>query len=205
MTHRPIAQGLRSAAVLALALVMSACSLPTLAPDAPPAWSGETQTLKRRLTMVPLDRSSAEQTLLSVTRLSPTGLQTVVTTPTGQRLMTLVRDEEGPRYTQTLMEAPPFPAAWFIQRLEWSLRPAETLAKAFEGSDWRLEVEHFEHGPVRRIYQGEALRARLDTFEAAGAVTRQVLTDFQFGYRLTITPFGTASDDRRPDAPQEEG
>lgn len=196
MTHRPIAQGLRSVAVLALALVMSACSLPTLAPDAPPAWSGETQILKRRLTMVPLDRSNAEQTLLSVTRLSAEGLQTVVVTPSGQRLMTLVRDEDGPRYTQTLMKAPPFPAAWFIQRLEWSLRPAETLGKAFEGSDWRLEVEHFEHGPVRRIHQGEALRARLDTFRETGEITRQVLTDFQFGYRLTITPLG----DEAPDA-----
>ncbi|MFC0266690.1 DUF3261 domain-containing protein [Kushneria aurantia] len=177
----------RPAVALLLVLTLSACSVPSMAPQPPAGWS-ETQTLKRRLTLEPFDDTQPERTLLTVTRLTPEGMRVVVTTPTGQRLMTLERDADGARYTQSLMD-PPFPAGWFAQRLEWSLRSEAELARAFAGSEWRVEQQHFEHGPVRRIYQGDTLRARIDGFRDG----RKVLTDFQFGFRMVIAPFGETS------------
>ncbi|WP_299256569.1 DUF3261 domain-containing protein [uncultured Kushneria sp.] len=177
-------------ALLLMLTLMTGCSVPAMAPQAAPGWQGEAQTLKRRLTITPFDETRPEQTLLSVIRLSDEGLRVVIATPTGQRLFTLVRDDQGARYTQSIMDRPPFPAQWFAQRLEWSLRPETDLQAAFQGSTWQVQDQRFEHGRVREILDGDTLVARIDTIDHPLEQAHDVLTDFQIGYRMVITPFG---------------
>ncbi|GHC29296.1 hypothetical protein GCM10010082_23730 [Kushneria pakistanensis] len=182
-------------ALLLMLILLTGCSAPAMAPQTSPGWQGEPQTLKRKLTITPFDDSRPEQTLLSVIRLSDEGLRVVIATPTGQRLFTLLRDDEGARYTQSIMETPPFPAQWFAQRLEWSLRPVSELQDAFQSSAWQVRERRFEHGRVREILDGDTLIVRIDTIEHPADQAHDVLTDLQIGYRMVITPFG---DNARP-------
>lgn len=177
------------ALLLTLAL-LTGCGVPAMAPQPAPDWQGEAQTLKRKLTITPFDETRPEQTLLSVIRLSGEGLRVVIATPTGQRLFTLVRDDQGARYTQSIMDKPPFPAKWFAQRLEWSLRCESALQEAFQGSAWQVQDQRFEHGRVREILDSNTLIARIDTIDRPADQIHDVLTDFQIGYRMVITPFG---------------
>ncbi|WP_438766311.1 DUF3261 domain-containing protein [Kushneria sp. TE3] len=185
-------------ALLLILTLLAGCSVPAMAPQTAPGWQGEAQTLKRKLTITPFDDARNEQTLLAVIRLSDEGLRVVIATPTGQRLFTLIRDDEGARYTQSIMEKPPFPAKWFAQRLEWSLRPESALREAFHGSDWQVRDQGFEHGRVREIIDGDTLVARIDAIDHPADRAHDVLTDFQIGYRMVITPFG---DDRAGETP----
>ncbi|ARS51855.1 DUF3261 domain-containing protein [Kushneria konosiri] len=194
MTPTFLPRRLWSAALLLMLTLLAGCSAPAMAPQSAPGWQGETQTLKRKLAITPFDASRPEQTLLSVIRLSEEGMRVVIATPTGQRLFTLVRDEQGARYTQSIMDEPPFPAKWFAQRLEWSLRPESELTAAFKDSAWRVQDQRFEHGRVRKILDGDTLMARIDTIDHPVDQAHDVLTDFQIGYRMVITPFGDAQD-----------
>ncbi len=169
-------------ALLLIMALLAGCSVPAMAPQSAPGWQGESQTLKRKLVIKPLDDAQPEQTLLSVIRLSDEGLRVVIATPTGQRLFTLVRDDQGARYTQSIMERPPFPAQWFAQRLEWSLRPEPVLREAFRGSPWQVREQSFEHGRVRQILDGDTLIARIDTIEHPADRAHDVLTDLQLSH-----------------------
>ncbi|SPJ34275.1 DUF3261 domain-containing protein [Kushneria phyllosphaerae] len=190
MTVTFLSRRLWPAALLLMLTLLAGCSAPAMAPQAAAGWQGEPQTLKRKLTITPFDETRPEQTLLAVIRLSGDGLRVVIATPTGQRLFTLVRDDQGARYTQSIMDRPPFPAQWFAQRLEWSLRPESALQKAFQGSAWQVQDQRFEHGQVRKILDGDTLVARIDTIDRPADRVHDVLTDFQIGYRMVITPFG---------------
>lgn len=190
MTALFLPRRLWPAALLLMLTLLAGCSAPAMAPQAAPGWQGEAQTLKRKLTITPFDETRPEQTLLAVIRLSGDGLRVVIATPTGQRLFTLVRDDQGARYTQSIMDKPPFPAQWFAQRLEWSLRPESALREAFQGSAWQVQDQRFEHGRVRKILDGDTLVARIDTIDHPLEQAHDVLTDFQIGYRMVITPFG---------------
>ncbi|ART63852.1 DUF3261 domain-containing protein [Kushneria marisflavi] len=190
MTALFMSRRLWPAALLLMLTLLAGCGVPAMAPQSAPGWQGETQTLKRKLTITPFDASRPEQTLLSVIRLSDQGMRVVIATPTGQRLFTLVRDDQGARYTQSIMDEPPFPAKWFAQRLEWSLRPEADLQAVFKGSTWRVQDQRFEHGRVREILDGDTLMARIDTIDHPTDQAHDVLTDFQIGYRMVITPFG---------------
>ncbi|REC94178.1 DUF3261 domain-containing protein [Kushneria indalinina] len=190
LPHSLSARRLWPCALLLILALLAGCSAPAMAPRTAPGWEGEAQTLKRKLTITPFDDARDAQTLLSVIRLSPEGLRVVIATPTGQRLVTLIRDDEGARYTQSIMDKPPFPAKWFVQRLEWSLRSEAELQDAFQGSAWQVRDQRFEHGRVREILDGDTLIARIDTINTPVDQTHDVLTDFQIGYRMVITPFG---------------
>lgn len=194
LPHSPAARRLWPCALLLMLTLLVGCSVPAMAPQTAPGWQGETQTLKRRLTITPFDTTREAQTLLAVIRLNEEGLRVVIATPTGQRLFTLVRDDQGARYTQSIMDQPPFPAKWFAQRLEWSLRPESDLQTAFHSSAWQVRDQDFEHGRVREILDGDTLVARIDTIEHPADQAHDVLTDFQVGYRMVITPFGDAPD-----------
>ncbi|WP_456268061.1 DUF3261 domain-containing protein [Kushneria sp. AK178] len=190
MTALPPQRLARLGALLMLLALLAGCSAPAMAPRTAPGWEGEAQTLKRKLTITPFDDARDAQTLLSVIRLSAEGLRVVIATPTGQRLVTLVRDDQGARYTQSIMEEPPFPAEWFAQRLAWSLQSEAALQAAFRGSAWQVREQRFEHGRVREILDGDTLIARIDTIDRPADQAHDVLTDFQIGYRMVITPFG---------------
>ncbi|MFC0336440.1 Protein of unknown function [Kushneria avicenniae] len=194
LPHSPLTRRLWPCALLLVLTLLVGCSAPAMAPQAAPGWQGETQTLKRRLTITPFDNAREAQTLLAVIRLDNEGLRVVIATPTGQRLFTLVRDDQGARYTRSIMDQPPFPAEWFAQRLEWSLRPESDLKTAFQNSAWQVRDQGFEHGRVREILEGDTLVARIDTIERPVSQAHDVLTDFQIGYRMVITPFGDTPD-----------
>lgn len=182
--------------MLALAaLSLSGCAGPSIAPAPRLAHPEAPETLTRRLDFASTRGDDKRQTLLAVIRLADDRLRVVIATPTGQRLLTLVHDDDGARFTQQLID-PPFPAAWLAARLEWGLWPSAALEEAWRGSAWRLVTADADTASARQtrgsrtIYHGDSLIARID-YRADGSV---LLIDHEGGYRLTISPLG----DRTP-------
>ncbi|MCM2131730.1 DUF3261 domain-containing protein [Larsenimonas rhizosphaerae] len=172
-----------------LLTLLAGCMGPQLAPTPALDHPAAPNTLTRLLTFTPHDKDDDARQLLGVIRLMPGGLQTVVATPTGQRLFTLVDDAQGARYTQTLMK-PPFPAAWLAARLEWGLWPAPALADAWQGSDWTLATERDPQGrTIRHIRQkGRDIVTVTYDGDQPLAPAPVYLDDHQAGYTLTIAP-----------------
>ncbi|WP_121172511.1 DUF3261 domain-containing protein [Kushneria sinocarnis] len=167
-----------------LLLWLSGCVAPPLSPTPDLAARQAPDTRVARLDFVPFTEPGQARTLIAAIRRACGELRVVLATPTGQRLLTLVHDEQGARYTQHLMpEAPPFPAIWLAQRLEWGLWPLDSLQQAFAGSDWHARETSNGPGIIRRIEHGPRLVARIDRWPS-----HDVLTDYSGGYRLTITP-----------------
>lgn len=134
-----------------------------------------------RLTFV---RNDQRRVLLGVLRHDDESLRLALLSPQGQRLLTLVRDEQGARFLPHGAFDPPFTAQWLASRLAWSLWPTSRLGEAFEGSDWRLDVEDGN----RRVYRGATLVARL-----SGTPECRIIHDLEGDYRLYIA----ATDDNQ--------
>ncbi|WP_106478849.1 DUF3261 domain-containing protein [Phytohalomonas tamaricis] len=179
------------AAMLMLGVIsLGGCVGPSIAPTPKLTHPEAPQTLTRLLNFEPIKaESEPPQTLLAVIRLADDQLRVVIAMPTGQRLLTLVHDDQGARFTQQLMD-PPFPAAWLATRLEWGLWPYTALATAWQGSEWRIVSSAPSQANARQtrgdrdIYHGDTLMAHLD-YRADGSV---LLIDHEGGYRLTISP-----------------
>jgi hypothetical protein len=168
-----------------LALVLPSCARRPPAAPAPelaalPPAGPQTQ----RLTFIHGDE---RRELIGVLRHDHDSLQMAMLSAQGQRLLTLVRDAEGARFRDAAFE-PPFSAEWLASRLAWILWPDHALARAFEGSSWRLEG-----GPTgRTIYHRSREVARI-----TGTEECRILYDLEGGYRLYIAP-AEASDDQPP-------
>ncbi|MGQ7244536.1 DUF3261 domain-containing protein [Salinicola sp. V024] len=172
--------------ILALMLLLSACSLtPPVSPTPPLAAATTADTLKSQLTFQPDDGEA--RTLIAFIRITPEQLRAVLVTPYGQRLTTLVRDTEGARFEagDAPGESPlPIPPQWLASRLEWSLWPLEALRRSFAGSAWQV----VDSTTARAItYRGE-LAARITPVPDREHPTTLTLDDRQGGYQLTIAP-----------------
>ncbi len=126
--------------------------------------------------------------LIGMLRHDRDSLRLALLSPQGQRLLTLVRDQEGIRFLPGAAFEPPFTAEWLASRLSWSLWPAEHLRDAFDGSDWTLEAT----GNERWIRHRGRLVAQL-----VGGPECRIIHDLEGGYRLAIT----AADHDRAEAP----
>lgn len=123
--------------------------------------------------------------LLGVLRHDERTLQLALLSPQGQRLMTLVVDEDGARFRQGDSFDPPFTAEWLASRLAWTLWPAHALDQAFSDSDWELwnnaagRIIEYRGRPVVRITGSDQCR---------------IIDDIEGGYRLYIAPLGDDTD-----------
>ncbi|ANF57054.1 DUF3261 domain-containing protein [Halotalea alkalilenta] len=192
-------------AALLLALLLGGCATPQLAPSPSLSHPDAPRTLIRLLSFERGDARHPPERLIAVIRLAPEGLRVAVTSPSGQRLMTLIHDDQGARFEDTLAP-PPFPAAWLAQRLEWGLWPSEALTRGFEGSRWRLvETGRAHHGGRRDIYHGSRLIARVDYGFAGtrGDDDHVRLDDREAGYVLNISPLDAAGAKEKTDDPIE--
>ncbi|MDW5377464.1 DUF3261 domain-containing protein [Halomonas sp. HP20-15] len=186
--HSPAGPRLFVAALL-LAL-LAACSLTPPLPPAPnqPALAEPTM-LKRQLSFERDDRREA-QTLIALIRLDGTALRAALLTPYGQRLVTLVDDDDGSRYVAgdvplAEIEQRLPPAEWLAARLQWCLWPAAALREAFAGTSWRLTLSE----GAREISHRGQLIARISPADSQAGKREPVLLDDRQGqYRLRITP-----------------
>ncbi|OHV10633.1 DUF3261 domain-containing protein [Kushneria phosphatilytica] len=179
--------------IVLLTLWLGGCVGPPLSPSPDLHAHKPSRTLVKRIEFVPFAHPEQAKTLIAAIRRASDGLRVVVTTPTGQRLLTLVHDDQGARYTQTLMPAdPPFPAIWLAQRLEWGLWPLDSLQHAFAGSHWQVSERPNGRGTIRRIEHNHRLIVRVDRWPS-----HDVLTDYSGDYRLTITPLSDTPEDRQ--------
>lgn len=173
---------LRLLASLLPAFWLTGCAM---SPSAPPMPALDTlpaiEAQPQRLTFV---RDNQRHVLLGVLRHDGESLRLVLLSPQGQRLLTLVRDEQGTRFLPNAAFDPPFTAQWLSSRLAWSLWPATRLSDAFADSDWRLDDEDGE----RRVYRGATLVAHLSSDDEC-----RIIHDLEGDYRLYIA----ATDDHQ--------
>jgi hypothetical protein len=156
-------------------VLLAGCALtPPSAPQPALAQLPDIDSQVQRLTFVIDER---QQVLLGVLRHQDQTLRLALLSPQGQRLLTLVQDDQGARFLPDANIAPPFSADWLASRLSWSLWPAQALRQAFAGSDWRLADSSAE----RRIYRGPVLIARL-----SGGRDCRIIHDLESDYRLYI-------------------
>ena len=155
-------------------------ALHTLAPI-----SAQTQ----RLTF---EHQGERRVLLGVLRHDHQQLQLALISPQGQRLLTLVQDDEGARFAPGAAFEPPFSAAWLASRLSFSLWPEARLREAFAGSDWSLEQRDHE----RRIYHQGRLAVRLEM-----TPTCHVIHDIEADYRLSVATLAPSPDARENKSP----
>ncbi|MDN6298200.1 MAG: DUF3261 domain-containing protein [Halomonas sp.] len=130
--------------------------------------------------------------MLGVLRHRDATLRMALLSPQGQRLLTLVQDDDGARFLPGASFQPPFSAEWLAGRLAWDLWSNAALHQAFSGTDWRLEIRAGQ----RNIYRGDTLIARL-----SGEADCRLIDDRESGYRLYIATLDDAFDDnpRAPD------
>ncbi|WP_048306839.1 DUF3261 domain-containing protein [Halomonas sp. PR-M31] len=124
-------------------------------------------------------------------RLEEGKLRVVFLTPYGQRLTTLVHDEEGSRFEEgdvpekMVKEAFPASPEWLASRLEWSLWPAVALEEAFIDSPWSMSIA----GDAREIRRYDTLIARITpAMTDASREETVILEDRQGQFRLRIEP-----------------
>ncbi|WP_229358969.1 DUF3261 domain-containing protein [Halomonas salipaludis] len=130
----------------------------------------------QRLTFLQQDR---RHELIGALRHDERSLRLALLSPQGQRLLTLVQDDQGARFLAGASFDPPFTAEWLANRLAWSLWPSSALAQAFAGTDWAL-VEDGEGRTIR--YRNE------DIAHVTGSAECRVIDDIVGNYRLTIAP-----------------
>ncbi len=160
-----------------LLLALSACSnIPPTSPAPSLATLPPATPSIQRLTF---EHANKRDTLLGVIRHDHQQLQLALLSLQGQRLLTMVRDENGSRFLPDAVFDPPFSADWLASRLTWSLWPKDDIQDAFNGTDWTLETTARQ----RRIYYRGRLKARIDTTPQC-----RVIDDVEAGYRLYIAP-----------------
>lgn len=111
-------------------------------------------------------------------------LRLVMLNAQGQRLLTLVHDDDGSRFLHDTLE-PPFSAEWLASRLSWSLWPASALSHAFSTNAWSLSEDH----QGRTIRYATRVIARI-----SGDAQCRLIEDFEADYRLYIAPLDDDSD-----------
>lgn len=128
--------------------------------------------------------------LIGVLRHDERSLRLALLNPQGQRLLTLVYDDDGARFLADTSFAPPFSAEWLASRLSWSLWPSAALIRTFDQSDWAL----VENGERRTILHDKRTIARI-----TGDTDCRIIQDFEADYRLYIAPLN--DDTNRTTAP----
>lgn len=177
--------------ILALAgTLLAGCALtPPASPLPALAQLPDFDARQQRLTFI---TDEGRRVMLGVLRHRDDTLRMALLSPQGQRLLTLVQDDDGARFLPDAIFDPPFSAEWLAGRLTWNLWPEAALYRAFAGTDWRLKTQ----GGERRIYRGGTLVARV-----SGDRGCRVIDDRESGYRLYIATLDDALDDnpRAPD------
>lgn len=174
--------------LLAVCLLISGCAAPLRSAPVPelatlPASAPRTQHLV-------FERDGERHELLAVLRHDQKVLRMALLSPQGQRLLTLEQDADGARFLPGAVFEPPFSAQWLVERLSWSLWPAEQLERTFDGSRWAVQQTDQGH----RIYYRQQLVAIITDTEGC-----HIVNDVQAGYRLyrtTVEP--NASHDELP-------
>ncbi|WP_024951049.1 DUF3261 domain-containing protein [Cobetia crustatorum] len=196
---------------LAASLLLSGCSLfapqPLSAQSPMPALSSLQDTTTQRLSLrmermdengkaVMDDASPRLPPLLGVLRQSPEAMRLVLLSVQGQRLLTLVHDNDGSRFENArpdVLEKLPFTADWLARRISWVHWPQAAIDKAFMGTDWQLvqagDWQHPNQPAQRIIRQGNDVIAELDR-DAQGRVS---LSDPASGRVLVLTPLPSVS------------
>jgi hypothetical protein len=182
-------------APVVLSVLLAGCALtPPGAPQPALAQLPAIESQVQRLTFVTGER---QQVLLGVLRHQDKTLRLALLSPQGQRLLTLVQDDQGARFLPEANIEPPFSADWLTSRLSWNLWPADALREAFAGSHWRLAESNDE----RRIYRGSVLVARLSSAGLSDENNCRIIHDLESDYRLYIATIDDTFDDnaRAPD------
>lgn len=193
MTTRLVRARLRATLpILALAgILLAGCALtPSASPRPALEQLPDFDTRQQRLTFVKDER---QQVMLGVLRHRDDALRMALLSPQGQRLLTLVQDDDGARFLPDASFDPPFSAEWLAGRLAWNLWPEAALHKAFSDTGWRLKTR----GSQRQIYRGSTLVARV-----SGDSGCRVIDDRESGYRLYIATLDDDFDDDSDDNPR---
>lgn len=172
----------RAPLIAALALLIGCAGRPVGAPLPELAALPETGTRMQRLTFVHQDR---RHELIGALRHDARSLRLALLSPQGQRLLTLVQDDQGARFLADAAFEPPFSAEWLANRLAWSLWPSPALTQAFAGTGWSL-VEDDEGRTIR--YRNQVIA------HVTGSAECRVIDDVEGNYRLTIAPLDDATE-----------
>lgn len=134
----------------------------------------EMETQMQRLTFYHHDQ---RHEMIGVLRHDDMSLRLAILSPQGQRLLTLVHDDDGSRFLHDASFEPPFSAEWLASRLSWSLWPSTAISQAFHTSAWSLE----EDQKGRTIRYRQHVIARI-----SGDASCRVIEDIEANYRLYI-------------------
>ncbi|MGR2739523.1 DUF3261 domain-containing protein [Billgrantia sp. Q4P2] len=172
----------RAPLIAALALLVGCAGRPVDAPPPELAALSEMGTRMQRLTFLQQDQ---RHELIGVLRHDERSLRLALLSPQGQRLLTLVQDDQGARFLADASFDPPFSAEWLASRLAWSLWPSPALTQAFGGTGWSLA----EDGKERTIrYRNQTIA------HVIGSAECRIIDDFEGDYRLYIAPLDDATE-----------
>ncbi|MGR4067244.1 DUF3261 domain-containing protein [Billgrantia sp. C5P2] len=172
----------RAPLIAALALLIGCAGRPVDAPLPDLAALPEMGTRMQRLTFHQQDQ---RHELIGVLRHDARSLRLALLSPQGQRLLTLVQDDQGARLLAGASFDPPFSAEWLANRLAWGLWPSSALTQAFGGTGWSLE-ENDEGRTIR--YRNQVIA------HVTGSAECRIIDDFEGDYRLTIAPLDDATE-----------
>lgn len=157
-------------------LLLTGCSGQPVAPLPAPV---TLQGLDTQLQHLTFEHQHQRHQLIGVLHHDEESLRLIMLSPQGQRLLTLLHDEQGARFIGGSTFDPGFSATWLASRLTWSLWPSSALQHSFAGSQWTLT----EDGNRRTIrYQSQVI-AHVDQSDDCLAIH-----DIEGSYRLFIAP-----------------
>lgn len=163
--------------LIATLLILGGCAgRPANAPIPALAMLPEMASQQQKLTF---EHEQERRVLIGILRQDSQSLRLALLSPQGQRLLTLVHDDQGSRFLSDASFDPPFTAEWLASRLSWSLWPAPALTQAFNEEPWSLE----ETSAGRTVRYRERTIARI-----TGDADCRRIDDLEADYRLYIAP-----------------
>lgn len=142
------------------------------------------QGVETQLQHLTFEHHHQRHQLIGVLRHDEHSLRLIMLSPQGQRLLTLLHDDKGARFTGDTAFDPGVSASWLASRLTWSLWPSSALQQSFAGSQWTL----MEDGNRRTIRYQSQIIAHVDLSADCLAIH-----DIEGSYRLYIAPLDDTS------------
>ncbi|CAM3599114.1 DUF3261 domain-containing protein [Halomonas sp. FME1] len=134
------------------------------------------ETQRQRLTF---EHNNQRHEMIGILRHDEKTLRLVILSPQGQRLLTLIHDDNGSRFQHDAAFEPPFTAEWLASRLSWNLWPAPAIEQTFLSNAWSMQED--ETG--RTIRYRQRVIARISGNSACA-----LIDDVEADYRLYIMP-----------------
>lgn len=164
-----------------LAFALASCATTSSAPPMPRL--SELTPTAPRVQHLQISSADAEFQLTAVLAHTHDLLQLAVLSANGQRLFTLLHDQDGTRYLPDSTISPPVTAPWLASRLGWALWSKESLESAFANTPWSLRsVANRREISFRHTIQASILLSDACT----------VIEDFQMKVSMSISPLDSS-------------